>query len=274
MPAKKLNLVVKIGTAALSASGGMPDSALLGRLASELATLKKAGHQVVLVTSGAMGTGRALVKKQQPLKHCSPVVERQILASLGQARLITLYQEVLAPHGMLPSQILLTKQDFRTRTHQKCIAQLFAALERQPHILPVVNENDSVTVEELMFTDNDELAGLLAAMMNADRLIILSHIAGVYDRAPDEKGAQIISTIEGGKTGTLSSRGKSQSGRGGMTSKLAVAKKMAALSIRTHIASANERDVIARLLEDEGSAPPCCRCPASATPSSAGSPAK
>jgi len=249
----KHNLVIKIGTAALGGSDGMPNAKLLEGLVAELATLKQAGHQVILVSSGAMGTGRALVKKNKPLQHCDAVVERQILASLGQARLITLYQDLLTKHGLLAAQVLLTKQDFRSRAHHKYMTNLFAGMQKQPHVLPIVNENDSVTVDELMFTDNDELAGLLAGMVNADRLIILSHVGGVYDRAPDEKGATIISLIDWVKKKGVPGdvRGKSKTGRGGMSSKLAVAKKMAALGIRTHIASASEAKVIARLLRDE-----------------------
>jgi glutamate 5-kinase len=249
----KLNLVVKIGTAALGAADGMPDTKLLGGLVTELAALKKAGHQVILVSSGAVGTGRALMRNQRPLQHCDAIAERQILASLGQAQLMTLYQDLLTPHSMLALQILLTKQDFRTRVHHKHMAHLFAALQKQPHILPIVNENDSVTVEEWMFIDNDELACLLAAMMNADRLIILSHVAGVYDRPPDETDARVIPLINwAAKNGIpKKTKGKSQAGRGGMTSKLSVAKKMAALGIRTHIAAAHEVKVISRLLGDE-----------------------
>jgi glutamate 5-kinase len=266
---RALNLVIKIGTAALSGPDGAPDTQLLAALTGEIAALKKAGHQVILVTSGAVGTGRALIKKQAQsrlreaqssrakqqlaLQHCDTVAERQILASLGQARLMSLYQELLTPHGLLASQILLTKQDFRSRTHHKVMDHLFQALLQQPSILPIINENDSVTVDELMFTDNDELAGLLAAMMGADRLIILSHVAGVFDRPPDEAGAAIIPLIDfASKTGLpQATRGKSQSGRGGMESKLGMARKLAALGIRAHIAAAREEKIIARLLRDE-----------------------
>jgi glutamate 5-kinase len=250
MGVKKYNLVVKIGTAALGAADGMPDRRLLGGLVDELAALKQVGHNVILVSSGAVGTGRAMLKKYQPLHNCPPVAEKQILASLGQSRLMTLYQELLTPHNLLASQILLTKQDFRTRDHHKHMLHLFAALQKQPNILPIINENDSVTVDELMFTDNDELAGLLAAMMNADQLIILSHIAGVYDRPPDESGASIIPLIDWtSKTGLpAATQGKSRTGRGGMTAKLASARKLASLGITTHIAAAREPNILARLL--------------------------
>lgn len=244
-----MNLVIKIGTAALSRADGAPDPALLGALAGEIAALKRAGHDVILVSSGAVGTGRAMVRQHEPLQNCEQVAERQILAALGQARLMALYQELLAPHKIMVAQILLTKQDFRTRDHHKHIGRLFANLREQPHILPIVNENDSVAITELMFTDNDELAGLIAAMMNVDRLLILSHVAGVYDRPPDEAGATIIPVIDWGKKDDApSTAGKSKSGRGGMTSKLSIAHKMAALGIYTHIASARAPSIIAAIL--------------------------
>jgi len=250
MASKKHNLVIKIGTAALGASDGMPDRQLLGNLVAEIAELKKAGHQILLVSSGAVGTGRAMLRQGPALYHCDPVAEKQILASLGQARLMTLYQDLLTPHGLLASQILLTKQDFRSRVQHKYMSHLLAALARQPHILPIINENDSVTVDELMFTDNDELSGLLAAMVNAERLIVLSHIDGVYDREPEDPEASVISVIDWvKKTGLpLTTKGKSQTGRGGMTSKLAIARKMAALGIQTHIAGAREKNILFQLL--------------------------
>jgi glutamate 5-kinase len=250
----------------------MPDARLLGGLVAEIAALKKDGHQVILVSSGAVGTGRAMMKQAQSrlrpssaervsgaqssrafLQNCDTVAERQILASLGQARLVALYQELLTPHDILASQILLTKQDFRSQDHHRHMSHLFAALRQQSRLLPIVNENDCVTVDELMFTDNDELAGLLAAMMNADRLIILSHIAGVYDRPPDEEGAAIIPLINfATKTGLPSAtRGKSATGRGGMVSKLGMARKLATLGIRVHVAAAREPNILVRLLRDE-----------------------
>lgn len=249
----KPSLVIKIGTAALAGREGAPDGELLGRLINEVAALKKLRHHVVLVSSGAVGTGRALNKKHGALRQCDEVAERQILAALGQAQLMTLYQNLLAPHGLAAAQILLTKQDFRTRGHHKHMTHLFRALEQQPHILPIVNENDSVTVDELMFTDNDELAGLLAGMINAERLIILSHIRGVYDRPPDEPGAAVIPLIDWNSKKDLPAdiRGKSSSGRGGMTSKLGIARKMSDMGIRTHIASARESDVITRILKND-----------------------
>ena len=253
MVTRKHNLVIKIGTLALSGEDGAPDAALLEKIAGEIAALKRLRHHVILVTSGAVGAGRALNRKQGPLRHCDEVAERQILAALGQAQLMTLYQKLLAPHGIAAAQILLTRQDFRTRDHHKHMTHLFAALKKQPHIVPIVNENDSVTVGEFMFTDNDELAGLLAAMMNADRLIILSHVAGVYDRAPGAPGAKVIPLVDWhAKKGLpASAKGKSAGGRGGMQSKLGIARKMSGLGIRTHIAAAREEKVIGRILADE-----------------------
>ncbi len=253
MNARKLNIVVKIGTLALSGADGAPDAALLDKITGELSALKKARHNVVLVTSGAVGTGRSLNRKYGPLRQCDPVTGNRIFAGMGQPQLMSLYHSLLDRHGIAAAQILLTKQDFRTRDHHKHIAELFAALRQQPHILPIVNENDGVTINELMFTDNDELAGLIAGMINADRLIILSHVAGVYDRPPGSPGARIIPLIDWqAKKGVPSEvKGKSGAGRGGMQSKLGVARKMATLGIRTQIAAAREENVISRLLANE-----------------------
>lgn len=256
MARSKLNIVVKIGTLALSGADGAPDAALLGCLAGEIAALKKAGHNILLVTSGAIGSARALLRKNRPLRQCNEIAEKQILASIGQPHLITLYQKLLAPHGLIASQILLTRQDFHSHLHHYNIIRLLTALHRQPHILPIINENDSVTVEELKdlrFTDNDELAGLLASLVKADRLIILSHIKGVYDRPPDQKGAKIIPFIDfaNGKNTPKSTKGKSAGGRGGMQSKLGTARRMAALGMGVHIASAREKKVLARILKGE-----------------------
>ncbi|MBI1273663.1 MAG: glutamate 5-kinase [Alphaproteobacteria bacterium] len=248
-----MDIVIKIGTQALSRANGTPDPALLGRLMGEIAALKKAGHFVVLVTSGAVGTGRALLGSGQKLRNCDPVGGRQILAALGQPQLMALYQRLLKKRGLAAAQILLTRQDFHTRKHYQQIGHLFARLRDQPHILPVVNENDSVTIDELMFTDNDELAGLVAALLGAERMIVLSAIEGVFDRPPAEPGAKVIPLIDwrtGTGTGAVT-QGKSAMGRGGMATKLAVARKLAGLGIRTQIAAARTPRVLARLAKND-----------------------
>src|ERR1700722_8859095 len=135
MAKNPLQLVIKIGTAALSNDAGEPDEKLIGKLINQIALLKQQKHNPILVSSGAVGAGRALNKKHAPLRHCDEVASKQIFAALGQTQLMSMYQAKLAPQSLAAAQILLTKQDFRTRTHHKHIMHLFRALEKQPHIL-------------------------------------------------------------------------------------------------------------------------------------------
>ena len=247
--------VIKVGTQTLTTADGLLDHAVLKTLIAQIAALKQRGHFVVLVTSGAVGTGRSLLKQRPHLKNTNLVNEKQMLAAIGQACLMQAYQQILDQYNLQGAQILLTKQDFITKHHYQNIAQLFQSLRQQNFILPIVNENDSVAIQELMFTDNDELAGLLAAQLGADRLMLLTNVAGVYDRSPSENGATIIQVIDpSGKQGsgmpTVTAE-KSALGRGGMQSKINTARKMSRLGITTHIANGHETNIIIHLAENE-----------------------
>jgi glutamate 5-kinase len=137
------------------------------------------------------------------------------------------------------------------RQHYLNISRLLGEILAQKNIVPIINENDSVAIEELMFTDNDELAGLIAAQMNADKLIILSHVKGVYTSHPDDPDSKIISLIDPKQGWPEVSAVKSKQGRGGMNSKLAVARKMSGLGISTSIAPIDLSFVITRIIEEE-----------------------
>jgi glutamate 5-kinase len=252
-------ILVKIGTQTLTKSNGTLNLPLMRDLISQIVNLKKQGHRVILVSSGAVGTGRALMAKKtskDPLrKIADPVNQKQILAAIGQAHLIQTYQKMLDKYDIMAAQVLLTKQDFVTRHHYHNIMHLFESLRTQPHILPIVNENDCVAIQELMFTDNDELAGLLAGQLAADRLIILTNVAGVYDRVPSEEGAQLIKVIDPhGKKGApfpSVSTEKSMAGRGGMLSKVSTAHRMSTMGITTHIVGGFEPDVMTRVCKGQ-----------------------
>jgi glutamate 5-kinase len=248
-------LIIKIGTQTLTKKNGTLNLPLMRDLVQQIVTLKKQGHRVILVSSGAVGTGRALVAKNPLKKIADPVNEKQILAAIGQAHLIQTYQKMLDKHGITAAQILLTKQDFVTKHHYQNIEHLFQSLRSQDKILPIVNENDSVAIQELMFTDNDELAGLLAAQLAADRLIILTNVDGVYDRVPSEIGAEIIPVMDPqGKKGApfpSVSTEKSMAGRGGMLSKVNTARRMSNVGITMHIAAGYEPNIMVRLVQGE-----------------------
>lgn len=246
-----MKIVIKVGTQSILSEDGTPFQQIMQHLVDQIATLQRAGHQIVLVSSGAVSSGRKISRQFFGKNFGSSIAEKQLLASMGQHELIHIYAQLFKDHQLLASQILLTKQDFQTRHHYLNIARLLREILNHKNIIPVINENDSVAIEELMFTDNDELAGLIAAQINAEKLIILSNVEGVYTGHPDIPGSQLISLIDAQKEWPEVSALKSTHGRGGMTSKLATARQMSQLGITTHIASINQPDVLTRLVKEE-----------------------
>lgn len=246
-----MNIVIKIGTQAILADGRLREKELTS-LCSQVAELQGKGHHVALVSSGAVGSGRKVAKELLKRDYGSEIGEKQVLAALGQPELMQAWARLFKPHGIATAQLLLTKQDFQTRQHYLNIARLLREISGQKNIIPIINENDSVAIEELMFTDNDELSGLIAAQINAEKLIILTNVAGIYDGHPDEPGAKLIPVIDSAKGDWPEvSSAKSAAGRGGMQSKLGTAKRMSTLGITTHIVSMDEKEPIRRLLAGE-----------------------
>ncbi len=246
-----MKVVIKVGTQAILASDGTVDENMLLTLVEQIASLQQAGHSVVLVSSGAVGAGRAIAQTalHRPCKDATG--ERQLLSSLGQHELLHHYAKLFKPHNLQVAQLLLTKQDFHTRHHYLNIARLLNEALKHKTIIPIINENDSVAIDESMFTDNDELAGLIAAQIGAAKLIILTSVAGVYDRHPDEAEAELITLIGPTDKWPTPSAMKSCQGRGGMLSKLAIARKMSALGISVHIAQMSMPQVLNRIFQDE-----------------------
>lgn len=243
-----MKIVVKVGTQSLLSDRGTPIESVFNSLVEQIAQLQINGHQVVLVSSGAVGLGRSVANQ---MLGGSSIGEKQVLASLGQHELMRVYANMLRKHNILASQLLLTKQDFHTRQHYLNVSRLINEILACRNIIPIVNENDSIAIEELMFTDNDELAGLIAVQINADRLIILSNVEGVYTGHPNDPSTKLIHVIHPKKGWPSVSSAKSTYGRGGMISKLSTAYKMSDLGIVTHIASVNQRSVVTRLVMNE-----------------------
>jgi len=246
-----MKLVIKVGTQSILAEDGTPFEPIMLHLVEQISLLQTAGHHVVLVSSGAVSSGRKVAQQLLGRQYGTSIGEKQVLASLGQHELMRIYASMFKEHHILASQLLLTKQDFQTRQHYLNIARLLREIVNQKNIVPIINENDSVAIEELMFTDNDELAGLIAAQVNADKLIILSNVEGVYTNHPNHPDSKLISIIDPEKDWPEVSSEKNSHGRGGMISKLGTAGKMSALGITTHIASINQPSVIKRLVDLE-----------------------
>jgi glutamate 5-kinase len=246
-----MKIVIKVGTQSILSEDGTPFEPVIFHLVEQIASLQKLGHQVTLVSSGAVGSGRKVTAQFFERQYGNSVGEKQLLASLGQYELMHLYAGLFKQHQLLASQLLLTKQDFHTRKHYLNIARLLREILEHKNIIPIINENDSVSIEELMFTDNDELSGLIAAQMNADKLIILSNIDGVFTGDPRVSGSELIPVIDPKKGWPEVSALKSKQGRGGMLSKLKTAKQMSNLGIVTHIANINIDSIILHLVNEE-----------------------
>jgi len=239
---KTKRIVIKIGTNVISTADGNLDLNIISGIRSQVSALKKKGVEVIMVSSGAVGAGRSMVDGSEKMDTIS---RRQVLAAVGQVKLMGIYTELFADDGFLCAQVLATKEDFRDRRHYLNIRNCIEALLKKD-VVPIVNENDVISITELMFTDNDELAGLIAAMMNVDALLILTNTDGVYDRSPLEKGATVIREINPKKMEfeKFISPEKSSFGRGGMLTKCSVAEKLAYLGIETHVVNGKKDKVI------------------------------
>ncbi|MEO6915436.1 MAG: glutamate 5-kinase, partial [Chitinophagaceae bacterium] len=238
-------LVIKIGSNVLTRGDGLPDQERLVKLSNEIAQLKKQGRQVVLVSSGAVAAGKSLIK---PGSKIDVVSARQLLASVGQVKLLNNYSEAFKTHGLVCSQVLVTKDDFRDKMHYRNMLNCFDVL-LQHDIIPIVNENDVISITELMFTDNDELAGLIASMIRADALFILSNVAGLFDGDPSAEQSKLIEEVDAGADlSAFITAKKSNFGRGGMLTKCNMAGKISQMGISVHIANGTTDGIVAGIM--------------------------
>lgn len=241
-------IAVKIGSNVLTRRDGTLDVTRMSALVDQIAELHKAGIEIILVSSGAVASGRSEV---HPTKKLDSVDQRQLFSAVGQAKLINRYYELFREHGIPVGQVLTMKENFSTRRHylnqKNCMTVML-----ENGVIPIVNENDTISVSELMFTDNDELSGLIASMMDAQALIILSNIDGIYNGSPADPNSQVIREIEQGKD--LSSyiqTSKSSFGRGGMLTKTNIARKVADEGITVIIANGKRDNILVDLLHQE-----------------------
>ncbi|QDT53381.1 Glutamate 5-kinase [Caulifigura coniformis] len=210
-------VVVKIGTNALSRPDDTLDVDRIHRLAEQLWAIRATGRRVVVVSSGAVGAGIGLLKlkgRPRDLPHV------QAAAAAGQARLIRAYDEALQVHGVHAAQILLTANDFKHRTRYLNVRNTLHTLFEYP-VIPIVNENDTVSISEIKFGDNDRLAAMVASLIEKPLLIILSVVDGLLDGDPSDPAARPLRLVENLKAvESLAGSSKSSRGTGGMKSKL------------------------------------------------------
>ena len=228
-------VVVKVGSAVLS-TGSELNLPVLDNLVNQLAVLSRQGRRVVLVSSGAVAAGRTALKKLPGEPAAVGLSGKQAAAAVGQGRLMHLYDNAFAERGILTAQVLLTRDDLKNRTRFLNIRNTFSELLNWG-VIPVVNENDTVSVNELKFS-NDNLASLLINPVEADLFVNLTTIGGVLDANPLETpDATIMPCIEDVRALNLDTLcgGKTSVGTGGMYSKLLSAHRVAQLGVPTAI---------------------------------------
>lgn len=237
-------IVVKVGSSVLTRADGKLDVTRMSAIVDQIVWLRRNGYEVILVSSGAVAAGR----REHTVDHeLDSVEQRQLFSALGQAKLIGLYYDLFREYGISVGQVLTMKENFDAEEQYKnqraCMAVML-----ENDVIPIVNENDTVCITELMFTDNDELSGLIARMMGAEALILLTNVDGLYDGKPGERGSHIISTVhEDYDLSHYILTEKSAAGRGGMASKCHTAQLVAGQGIRVVIANGNTRDILIHL---------------------------
>ncbi|MBT5031554.1 MAG: glutamate 5-kinase [Proteobacteria bacterium] len=241
--------VVKIGSALLTADGSGVDLALIRRIADQVDTLRQAGIEVVLVSSGAVAAGVSRLGWAQRPDEMSGL---QAAAAVGQSSLVQAYESGFAAHDITVAQVLLTHADLaNTERCNNARAALGALIEL--NVVPVINENDTVATEEIRFGDNDNLAALVVELVSADLLVILTDQEGLYDKDPRSNGdALLISEGAVSDKQLKSYAGSSSSlGCGGMITKLEAAEYVARLGVSTVIAGGSLQSVLLKILRGE-----------------------
>ena len=242
-------LVVKIGSSSLVDRQGRLDAAFLATIARQLKVVAERGWRPVLVTSGAVASGLGILGL--PARP-NGISERQALAAIGQASLAHRWQVALAAEGLIAAQVLLTNADFSDRARYLNLTAAFRALFAYAAV-PVINENDTVAVEELTVGDNDRLSALVATQLHARLLVLLTDIDGVYDADPrSNPDAKLVREMHGVPPKLLSAAGGGgKLGRGGMRSKLEAARLACGAGVATVIAPAREARVIERVVDGD-----------------------
>ena len=243
-------IVVKVGSSLVTNQGEGLDNVAIGNWAQQIATLRQLGYEIVLVSSGAVAEGmQRLGWKQRP----SAVHELQAAAAVGQMGLVQVYESCFRKHDLHAAQVLLTHADLADRERYLNARSTLRTLLRL-NVVPVINENDTVVTDEIKFGDNDTLGALVANLIEADALIILTDQSGLYTADPrKDPNATLVSHAQAGdeKLEAMAGGAGSSIGRGGMLTKILAAKRAARSGAHTVIASGHEAEVLSRLMHGE-----------------------
>lgn len=246
--AKKI--VVKVGTSTLTHENGLLNFDRIDKLVRQLSDLHNQGKDVILVTSGAIGVGTAkLGRKSKP----ETIPEKQAAAAIGQGILLHIYEKFFSEYGQIVAQILLTKDDITNKTRYNNAKNTFNELLNQG-VIPIVNENDAIAIHEIKVGDNDTLSALVSTIIDADLLILLSDINGLYDSDPrSNKDAKLISHVDKitDKIESFCGGSGSKLGTGGMYTKIKAAKIAISHGVSMIIANGADNNVIKDIISNK-----------------------
>lgn len=247
---KVKRVVLKIGTSILLDQDGKIGEAVMQRLARQVRRIKDMGVEVIIVSSGAIACGMETIGLKKKPKE---IEKRQALASIGQVLLMKMYMETFARERIKVGQVLLTHEDIKSKSRCLNLMNTLASLLTMD-IVPVINENDALSFTEIKFGDNDNLSALIAQISDADLLLLLSDVEGLFERDPNRyPDAPMIPVVEkiDGHIESLADGTRSEKSIGGMVSKLEAAKKAANYDISTRIVRGDIDNVIWRVLNGE-----------------------
>ena len=239
----KKKIVVKVGTNVMVNRDNRIVGPILKKLVDQIARLYEEDVITVLISSGSVIAGKEILGDNQ-IKD--KTIRRQVYSAVGQPRMMRHYYSIFHDYGMRCAQVLATKRDFDEGKHRENMINCYEGLLSQG-IVPIANEDDAVSLSMSMFTDNDELASLVAELIHADMLILLTDTDGLYSGNPDDEDSRLIKSVttdQKVEQFIQSSEKKEGEGRGGMASKVSIAKKTAAKNIPTYIANGKQDDSI------------------------------
>jgi glutamate 5-kinase len=242
-------VVVKVGTRILTHGTGKLNFRMMEKVVRELADLKNQGKNVIFVSSGAVGAGMGRLGLE---KRPGSTPEKQAVAAVGQGLLIQMYEKLFGEYGLVVAQVLLTRDDFNDRKRYLNSRNALQTL-MDFGVVPVVNENDTVSVEGIEFGDNDTLSALVASLMDAGLLVILSDIDGLYSGNPKEAGSCLVGMVEQitPEVRQWAGAAKDTLGTGGMVTKILAADIAMNSGVPMVIASGREKDILQRVLDGE-----------------------
>lgn len=241
-------VVIKVGTNVMTNKDKRIVRPVLKSLVKQIAELYERDIMTILVSSGSVIAGKEVLGKAN-IKNKTQ--RRQVYSAIGQPRMMRLYYNIFRDYGMKCAQVLPTKRDFNPGVHRDNMINCIEGLLSEG-VVPIANEDDAVSVTMSMFSDNDELATLIAQLMKADKFLLLTDIDGLYDGHPDKEGSSVIREVEPeddmGKY-IASDNKKEGEGRGGMGSKLGYAQKAAAENIPSYIVNGKKDNVILDIVD-------------------------